>query len=66
VELRAGQLGAAVVASRQLLVPPQQRLPDELEALVESAGAAWDRGQHERAARRLTAALQLADRLGYA
>jgi len=41
VRLKAGLLAEAVFASRKLLVPPQQRLPDELESLVESAGAAW-------------------------
>lgn len=66
VKLLAGQLAEAVAASRQMLVAPQQRLPDELESLVESAGTAWDRREQKLAARELTAALELACRLGYA
>jgi class 3 adenylate cyclase/tetratricopeptide (TPR) repeat protein len=66
VRLKAGLLAEAVFASRKLLVPPQQRLPDELESLVESAGAAWDDGEHALAARELTEALELACNLGYA
>ena len=56
----------AIDASGQLLLPPQQRLPDELEALVESVGAAWDGGEHERAADKLGQAVELARRLRYA
>jgi tetratricopeptide (TPR) repeat protein len=63
--LQAGRLAEAVAATRQLLVPPQQRLPDELEATVEAAGAAWERGESEVAARALAEALQLAERLSY-
>ena len=66
VHLQAGRLAEAVAASRQLLVPPQQRLPDELEAMVEAAGAAWDRGESDLAARALAEALPLAERLSYA
>ena len=66
VSLDRGRLGDAVAASRKLLVPPQQRLPDELELLVESAGRAWDKGQHAVATQELREALQLACRLGYA
>ncbi len=56
----------AVDASRQLLMPPQIRFPDELESLVEWVGAAWDSGEHEQAAYKLAEALELAERLGYA
>lgn len=66
VKLRAGRLAEAVAAGRQMLVAPQQRFPDELESLVESAGTAWDHGDHKLAARQLNDALQLACRLGYA
>ena len=65
VRLAAGQLAEAVDASRQLLVPPQQRLPDELELVVEAAGAAWDRGEHQLAADKLADA-EMAGALGYA
>ncbi len=33
VRLSAGEIDEAVAASRQLLVPPQQRLPDDLESI---------------------------------
>jgi hypothetical protein len=66
VHLSAGQVAEAVDASRQLLMPPQIRFPDELESLVESVVAAWDSGEHEQAAYRLAEALELAERLGYA
>jgi eukaryotic-like serine/threonine-protein kinase len=65
VHLASGQVAQAVDASRKLLIPPQQRLPDELESVVEAAGAAWDRGEHQLAAGNLTAALELAGSLGY-
>jgi adenylate cyclase len=66
VHLSAGQVAEAVDASRQLLMPPQIRFPDELESLVEWVGAAWDSGEHEQAAYKLAEALELAERLGYA
>ncbi len=66
VRLADGEPAEAVDASRRLLVPPQQRLPDELELLVEAAGAAWDRGEHQLAAGKLADALEMAGRLGYA
>ena len=42
VHLEGGRTAEAVAASRQLLAPPQQRLPDELERLVQSVGELWD------------------------
>ncbi len=66
VRLTAGQVAEAVDASRQLLLPPQQRLPDELESILESAQASWDGGEGERAAGQLAEALELARRLRYA
>ncbi|MGO9657379.1 MAG: AAA family ATPase [Acidimicrobiales bacterium] len=66
VHLSAGQVAEAVDASRQLLVPPQIRFPDELESLVQWAVAEWDRGERDRAAHKLADALELAERLGYA
>ena len=49
VRLAEGRTAEAIDASLQLLVPPQQRLPDELEAAVEAAGEAWDQGDHQLA-----------------
>ncbi len=66
VRLHTGRLAEAVAAGRQMLAPPQQRFPDELETLLESATTAWDRGDQALAARELGAALQLAGRLRYA
>ena len=48
----------AVEASHQLLGPSQLRFPDELEALLKLAGAAWDCGYHEEATKTLTDALE--------
>ncbi len=66
VRLRARQIADAVDASRQLLAPPQQRLPDELESLLEAAGAAWEQDEPQVAGDKLAEALQLAVTLGYA
>ncbi len=64
--LRAGQIAEAVDLSRQLLVPPQQRLPDDLESLVEQAGVAWEEKRSQIAAEKLAEALELAAALGWA
>jgi DNA-binding SARP family transcriptional activator/tetratricopeptide (TPR) repeat protein len=66
VHLAAGQLAEAVDASRRLLRPPQQRLPDELESLVESVQTAWDGAEHDRAKEKLAEAVALAAQLRYA
>ena len=65
VRLTAGRVADAVDASRHLLLPTQQRLPDELEALVEAAQATWDAGEGERSADKLGEALELAWRLKF-
>ena len=51
--------------ARQLLVPPQQRLPDELKGLLESAVVAWEQGHSEATSDLLNHALQLAHTFGY-
>jgi class 3 adenylate cyclase/tetratricopeptide (TPR) repeat protein len=66
VRLASGQVAQALEASRQLLVPPQQRLPDELESMVQSAIAAWDNTEQDLAGQRLGEALELAQQLRYA
>lgn len=66
VHLQAGRLPEAVEAARALLAPPQQRLPDELEAVVAQAATAWDGGESSEAAASLARALLLAQHLGYA
>jgi class 3 adenylate cyclase/tetratricopeptide (TPR) repeat protein len=66
VRLQLGQVAEAVEASHQLLGLAQLRLPDELEALLKLAGAAWDCGYHEETTKTLTDALEMAVRLRYA
>ncbi len=66
VYIAGSQVDAAVEVSRQLLAPPQQRLPDELESALGSAMAAWDDGDAQLAKDRLLAAVKLAQTLGYA
>jgi hypothetical protein len=65
VRLGTGNVSEAVDASRQLLEPSQQRLPDELEPVVIAAGAAWDSGNRELAGAKLAQAVELAERLRY-
>jgi class 3 adenylate cyclase/tetratricopeptide (TPR) repeat protein len=66
VRLRSGQIAEAIDAGRQLLAPPQQRLPHDLESLLQEAGAAWDQNENRVASDKLAEALQLAVTLGYA
>ena len=65
VRLETGHFGEAVDASRELLEPRQQRLPDELEAAVVGAGAAWDSDHQEFAGAMLAEAVELAEQLRY-
>ena len=66
VRLRQGQTAEAVEAARQLLPPPQLRLPDELEAEVQEGIGAWDRGGRKPAEERLSRAVELAKQFRYA
>ncbi|MGP8207049.1 MAG: hypothetical protein ACLQVK_13540 [Acidimicrobiales bacterium] len=66
VRLAANQLGEAVEVARQLLVPPQQRLPDELEAAAQTAIAAREQGEPCSAMGTLSSAVELARQLRYA
>jgi eukaryotic-like serine/threonine-protein kinase len=66
VRLRQGQVAEAVEAARQLLPPPQQRLPDGLEAEVQDGVGAWARGRRKLAQERLSNAVELAKELRYA
>jgi hypothetical protein len=66
VRLSSGHVEAAIDGARQLLPAPQQRLPDELEAEVHSAIAAWEGGEPQRAAETVARALELAQELRYA
>jgi hypothetical protein len=60
-----GKTAEAIDASLQLLVPPQQRLPDELESAVQEAIAAWESGEPLLAGVRLGEAVELAQLLRY-
>jgi class 3 adenylate cyclase len=64
--LARGQVAQAVEAGHQLLVPPQQLLPDELDASVRAAIGAWEDGEAELAAQTFGQAVELAQRLRYA
>ena len=66
VRLGSGQVAEAVEAGRQLLEPPQLRLPDQLESVVQAGIAAWEEGESQSAARTLGHAVDLAERLRYA
>jgi len=65
VHLAQGQVTYAVEAARQLLPPPQQRLPERLESLVQSAIADWEASRHDRAGAQLTKAVEVARELRY-
>ena len=52
-------------AARELLEPSQQRFPDELQSIVESACLSWDRGEADVAKSRLALALEMADGLRF-
>jgi class 3 adenylate cyclase/tetratricopeptide (TPR) repeat protein len=65
VHLHAERVAEAVAASRLMLDPSQQQLPDELESILQAASAAWDRGREDIAAASLAEALKLARELRY-
>ena len=65
VRLGEGKVAEAVEAGLQMLEPSQQHLPDELDSLLESAGAAWASEQPEVAAAKLRQALELAHDLHF-
>ena len=64
--LDLGQIDKAVDAARQALEPTQARLPDQLEAAVQAACDAWDKGEPDEAARLVGEAVTLAGKLRYA
>ena len=66
VRLASGQVAEAVEAARQLVPAPQQRLPEELEVVVQAAIEAWEIGDAEGASKTLANALDMAQRLRYA
>ncbi len=66
VRLAQGRTAEAVEASRELLEPPQQRLPDELASAVQSSIDAWDNAMPDLASQRLKAAVKLAEHFRFA
>jgi hypothetical protein len=65
VRLADGRREGSLAAARELLKPPQMRLPVELEAAVRSAISAWDGGEPGLAVGRLDQALLLATELNF-
>ena len=57
------QVAEAVEAGRQLLAPPQQRLPDELVSMVQAAITAWEDEELQLAEEKLGQSVELAERL---
>jgi tetratricopeptide (TPR) repeat protein len=66
VRLADGRWEGSFVAARELLKPPQMRLPVELEVVLGSAVSAWDVGDPAAAARHLGQALRLAMKFNFA
>ncbi|HTW09265.1 MAG TPA: hypothetical protein VME46_17295 [Acidimicrobiales bacterium] len=66
VHLSGGRVADAVEVSRQMLLPPQQRLPEELELAIQAALGTWDKCDSQGAAEMLGQAVELACRLRYA
>ena len=64
--LDRGQTEKAVGAARQTLEPTLSQRPDELEATIQGACEAWDRGEPEKAGRLVGDAVTLARELRYA
>ena len=65
VRLQEGRVAQAVSAARELLEPAQQRLPDELRSIVESACLSWDKGKADAARGSLALALEMAYELRF-
>ena len=63
--LDTGAVAEAVTATRQILDPKQQLLPDELTAALNAASAAWDQREPKAAEQNLKSALLLAHNLNY-
>jgi hypothetical protein len=66
VRLAAGHVAEAVGSARQLLAPPQLRLPHELESAVQAGIAAWEERAPAVAGEMLGQAVDLAQRLRFA
>ena len=65
VRLQEGMVAQAVMAARVLLEPSQQRFPEELQSLVESASLSWDKGEADIAKNYLALAVEKAHELQF-
>jgi hypothetical protein len=66
VRLAEGRTAGAITAARELLQPPQMRLPPQLEESLAGALAAWEADEHGLASERLRKSVVLAERLNFA
>jgi len=66
VRLAEGRTAEAITAARELLQPPQMRLPPQLEESLAGALASWEADEHALASERLRKSVLLAERLTFA
>jgi hypothetical protein len=66
VRLAEGRTADAITAARELLQPPQMRLPPQLEESLAAALAAWEAEKYALASERLRRSVVLAERLRFA
>jgi tetratricopeptide (TPR) repeat protein len=66
VRLAEGRTAEAITAARQLLQPPQMRLPAQLEESLADALTAWEADKHALASERLRKSVVRAERLSFA
>jgi hypothetical protein len=65
IALRRQRTDEAIADARLLFGPDQARVPEPLATHLHAAFAAWDRGDSDEAAMRLSVALECAKRCGY-
>ena len=65
VTLQEADVEQAVECVKHMLIPPQQRLPDDLTELLERGEAAWEQGQSLEAKDLLQRAFQCAQAYHY-
>jgi len=66
VRLAEGRTAEAIESARELLQPPQMRLPAQLEESLAGALAAWEADKHALASERLRRSVVLAEGLRFA
>jgi len=65
IALRQNRLPDAYVSAQAMLDPGQQQLPDEIEAVLKTAVAAWESDDKEATHTKLGRALDFAKQQGY-